>query len=114
MALEIFDEVRGSRRALAEIGAVKKHLAEVAGAIARQASGAHLAALTNLNARSRTLSEATRRRAGTITGLDAACDRLVGCVARGGGQRSRHPSQAMDLFRKPITPRRPASPTGRG
>ena len=89
VALEIFDEVREARKALAEIGAVKKQHRRTAGAIAVEASGdaggGDEPECANRENRARRQGCARRDHR-----LDSAATGLSARIARRGGQRSRH------------------------
>jgi len=99
VALEIFDEVRDGRKTLAEIGAVKKRIAE----LPAQSLAKHqdvLAALTNLDAQIEKLERGDRANAGTITGLTAAVTGLSAALRVVEGSNRAIPSQAMDLYQE--------------
>jgi photosystem II stability/assembly factor-like uncharacterized protein len=99
VALDIFSEVREARKALAEIGAVKKHIAELpAQSLAKHQET--LAALTNLNSQIEKIERGERALPGAISGLDSAATGLSAALrVVEGGNRS-IPSQAMDLYRE--------------
>lgn len=99
VGLAIFDEVREGRKALAEIGAVKKHLAELpAQSLAKRQET--LAALTNLNAQIEKIERGDRANPRTITGLDAAVTGLSAALRVVEGSDRAIPSQAMDLYQE--------------
>jgi photosystem II stability/assembly factor-like uncharacterized protein len=97
VGLQIFDEVREARKALAEIGAVKKHISELpAQSLAKHQEA--LAALTNLNAQIERIQRGDRPVPGTISGLDSASTGLSAALRVVEGSNRAVPSQAMDLY----------------
>ncbi len=97
VALQIFDEVRDGRKALAEIGTVKRRIAE----LPPQSLAKHqdtLAALTNMNAQIEKIERGNRSAPAAITGLDAAVTGLSAALRVVEGSNRAIPSQAMDLY----------------
>jgi len=100
VGLQIFAEVRASRKALAEIAAVKKHLTEIETQSLKH-HGELLAQLTEVNAMIKQIERPEKPQLpGTIAGLESASTGL-GAALRvvEGGDRT-IPSQAMDLYRE--------------
>jgi photosystem II stability/assembly factor-like uncharacterized protein len=99
VALEIFNEVRDARKTLAEIGAIKKRIAE----LPAQSLTKHqdtLAALTSLNSQIEKIERGEKAEPGTITGLAAAVTGLSAALRVVEGSDRAIPSQAMDLFQE--------------
>jgi photosystem II stability/assembly factor-like uncharacterized protein/F0F1-type ATP synthase delta subunit len=100
VGLQIFAEVRASRKALTEIAAVKKHLTEIE-AQSLKHHGELLAQVTELNAMIKNIERPEKPQLpGAIAGLESASTGL-GAALRvvEGGDRA-IPSQAMELYRE--------------
>jgi photosystem II stability/assembly factor-like uncharacterized protein len=99
IALQIFAEVRDTRRALAEIGAVRKHIAELSPpSLAKHQDT--LAALTTLNAQIEKIERGDKSVPGAISGLDSASMGLSAALRVVEGSNRAIPSQAMDLYQQ--------------
>ena len=99
VGLQIFGEVRASRKALAEIATVKKHLTEIEGQSLKH-RGELLAQVTELNTMINRIERPEKPPApGAIVGLESAATGL-GAALRvvESGDRT-IPSQAMELYR---------------
>ena len=98
LGLEIFGEVRSSRRALAEIGAVKKHLGELKPKLAGK-DAAILAQVTTVESAIEKIERGDKGAPpGSIIGLEAASTGLSAAlrVVEGGDRTA--PSQAIELY----------------
>jgi hypothetical protein len=100
VALEMFAQVQTARKALAEIGAVKKRLSE----IEKQSLKQHpelLTQVTELEAEIKKIEKPEKPQApGTIAGLDSASMGLASALRVVESGNRAIPSQAMDLYRE--------------
>ncbi len=98
LALEIFGEVHRSRRAVAEISAVKKHLAEVQQKVASQP--ALLKQVTDMQAAIAKIEKGSGTASPDSMGLDAANSGLASAlrVVEGGDRTT--PAQVVELYQQ--------------
>jgi hypothetical protein len=99
LGLEFFAEVRSARKAVAEIGAVKKHLSEIDTASLKQHSDL-LAQVTELNLLIGKIEKGERTSPGAISGLDSASSGLGAALRVVESSDRAVPSQAVDLYRE--------------
>ena len=99
VALEIFGELRDARKAVAEIAAVKKHIAELPAPFLRK-NQQMLAAVTNLNAQIERIEQGQKSTPGAISGLDSAAMGLSAALRVVENSDRAIPSQAMELYRE--------------
>ena len=99
LGLEFFGEVRSSRKALAEIAAVKKRLGE----IEKESLQHHpelLAQVTDLNLIIGKIEKGERTSPGSISGLESASSGLGAALRVVESSDRRVPSQAVELYRE--------------
>jgi photosystem II stability/assembly factor-like uncharacterized protein len=99
LGLEIFGEVRRSRRAVAEISAVKKHLVEVQGRLASH----HLDLLKQVTELQATITKIEKGNPSSPSGsmgLEAASTGLSSALRVVEGSDRTIPSQAIELYRQ--------------
>jgi len=99
LGLEIFGEVRAARKALAEIGAVKKRLAEIETQSLKQHSEL-LAQVTEVNAAIEKVEKGERHEPGTIVGLESGSSGLGSALRVVQSSDRAIPSQAVELYRE--------------
>jgi len=99
LGLEVFDEVRSSRKALAEMAAVKKHLAQLPPDALRKHQQA-LADLTTLNAQMEKIEKGDKSQPGAITGLESAAAGLSAALRVVESSDRQIPSQAVTLYQE--------------
>jgi len=99
VGLQIFDEVRTTRKALAEIGAVKKRLSEIEAQSLKQHPDL-LAQVTELNLLIGKIEKGERTTPGSISGLEAASAGLGSALRVVESSDRTVPSQAVDLYRE--------------
>jgi hypothetical protein len=99
LGLEIFGEVRSSRKALAEIAATKKQLADVKVKVLASNPDV-LAQITKVGAAIEKIEKGERPLPGTITGLESASTGLAAALRVAESSDRAIPSQAIDLYRE--------------
>ncbi len=99
LGLQIFADVRSTRKALAEIGAVKKHMGE----LPTQFLAKHqdvMALVTNLNVQIEKIEKGEKPVSGEIAGLESASTGLSAALRVVESGNRTVPSQAVDLYRE--------------
>ena len=99
LGLEFFAEVRSARKAVAEIGAVKKHLSEIDTTSLKRHPDL-LAQVTELNLLIGRIEKGERTSPGAISGLDSASSGLGAALRVVESSDRAVPSQAVDLYRE--------------
>jgi photosystem II stability/assembly factor-like uncharacterized protein len=98
LALEMFADVRNSRKALAEIAAVKKRLSEIEAQSLKQHPDL-LSQVTELESAIGKIEKGERTMPGSISGLEAASTGLGAALRVVEGSDRTVPSQVVDLYR---------------
>ncbi len=98
LGLEIFSELRTSRKALAEMGAVKKQIAALPGQSLSKRQEL-LAEITNLNVQIERIEKGEKAAPGTVSGLASASMGLGAALRVVENSDRAIPSQTMDLYR---------------
>ncbi len=97
LGLEIFTELQRTRKALAEMGAVKKQIAALpAQSLSKRQEV--LAEITNLNAQIERIQKAEKAAPGAVSGLDSASMGLGAALRVVENSDRAIPSQAVDLY----------------
>ncbi len=99
LGLEFFAEVRNSRKALAEIGAVKKRLSEIEAQSLKQHPEL-LTQVTELNLLIGKIEKGERTTPGAISGLESASSGLGSALRVVESSDRAVPSQAIELYRE--------------
>ena len=99
LGLEIFGDVRASRKALAEIGAVKKRLTEIETQSLKQHPEL-LAQVTEVNAAIEKVEKGERHEPAVIAGLESASSGLGSALRVVQSSDRAIPSQAVELYRE--------------
>ncbi|HUI84088.1 MAG TPA: hypothetical protein VL240_07690 [Candidatus Binatia bacterium] len=99
LGLEIFNQVRSSRRALAEIAVLKKRLSEINGEVLAKHADV-TAQLTNLNAAIGKIEKGDNPQPGSISGLTSASTGLAAALRVVESNDRAIPSQAEELYRQ--------------
>jgi photosystem II stability/assembly factor-like uncharacterized protein/F0F1-type ATP synthase delta subunit len=99
LGLEFFARVRSSRKALAEIAAVKKRLSEIEAGSLKQHPEL-LAQVTELNLLIGKIEKGERTTPGAISGLESASSGLGSALRVVESSNRMVPSQAVDLYRE--------------
>ncbi len=99
VGLAIFDEVQMTRKALAEIGAVTKHLTQIETTSLKQHPEL-LTQISSLQSAIKNVEKGERPTPGSITGLESANTGLAAALRVVEGGDRAIPSQAMELYRE--------------
>jgi photosystem II stability/assembly factor-like uncharacterized protein len=99
LGLEFFAEVRSARKAVAEIGVVKKHLSEIDTASLKRHPEL-LAQVTELNLAIGKIEKGERTSPGAISGLASASSGLGSALRVVESSNRAVPSQAVELYRE--------------
>ena len=99
LGLEIFSNVMATRKAMTEIAAVKKHIAELPAPLLSKHQEL-LAQVTNVNAQIERITKGERAAPGSISGLDSAAMGLSASLRVVENSDRAIPSQVMELYRE--------------
>jgi photosystem II stability/assembly factor-like uncharacterized protein len=99
VGLDIFNQLRDARKAQAEIGAVKKHVAELPAPFLAKHQQL-LAEITSVNAQIERIEEGEKSTPGAISGLDSAIMGLGAALRVVENSDRALPSQALELNRE--------------